>query len=131
MRFFFSSRRRHTRCALVTGVQTCALPISGAFDLHPVFRAATRVSGVSTFRYDAFLPCPAHRAKELLPRADDMIGDRDRRLCITEKRFEALLALEIAEFRERCPILFEKVESEEEKVGRLVLRTMAALQDGL
>src|SRR3546814_8960719 len=28
MCFFFSSRRRHTRCALVTGVQTCALPIS-------------------------------------------------------------------------------------------------------
>src|SRR3546814_8381985 len=25
---FFSSRRRHTRCALVTGVQTCARPIS-------------------------------------------------------------------------------------------------------
>src|SRR3546814_5282921 len=30
--FFFSSRRRHTRCALVTGVQTCALPISGSSD---------------------------------------------------------------------------------------------------
>src|SRR3546814_1785819 len=28
MFLFFSSRRRHTRCALVTGVQTCALPIS-------------------------------------------------------------------------------------------------------
>src|SRR3546814_2021722 len=27
--FFFSSRRRHTSCALVTGVQTCALPIFG------------------------------------------------------------------------------------------------------
>src|SRR3546814_2820807 len=27
MLFFFASRRRHTRCALVTGVQTCALPI--------------------------------------------------------------------------------------------------------
>src|SRR3546814_3532263 len=27
---FFSSRRRHTRCALVTGLQTCALPISEA-----------------------------------------------------------------------------------------------------
>src|SRR3546814_7923988 len=26
--FFVASRRRHTRCALVTGVQTCALPIS-------------------------------------------------------------------------------------------------------
>src|SRR3546814_16673134 len=31
--FFFSSRRRHTRCALVTGVQTCALPISTVKDL--------------------------------------------------------------------------------------------------
>src|SRR3546814_9209149 len=28
---FFSSRRRHTRCALVTGVQTCALPICDNF----------------------------------------------------------------------------------------------------
>src|SRR3546814_20416570 len=37
MLFFFSSRRRHTRCALVTGVQTCALPISPklAEDLVP------------------------------------------------------------------------------------------------
>src|SRR3546814_5178081 len=31
--FFFSSRRRHTRCALVTGVQTCALPICQCADL--------------------------------------------------------------------------------------------------
>src|SRR3546814_7764226 len=30
--FFFSSRIRHTSCALVTGVQTCALPISGQPD---------------------------------------------------------------------------------------------------
>src|SRR3546814_8822988 len=37
--FFFSSRRRHTSCALVTGVQTCALPIS-AVPL-PVFKADT------------------------------------------------------------------------------------------
>src|SRR3546814_7122859 len=32
--FFFSSRRRHTRCALVTGVQTCALPISLVDGMH-------------------------------------------------------------------------------------------------
>src|SRR3546814_10368867 len=32
---FFSSRRRHTRCALVTGVQTCALPICpGGYRSH-------------------------------------------------------------------------------------------------
>src|SRR3546814_960674 len=34
--FFLSSRRRHTRCALVTGVQTCALPISRMPELRPV-----------------------------------------------------------------------------------------------
>src|SRR3546814_1134899 len=32
--FFFSSSRRHTRCALVTGVQTCALPISFLDQAH-------------------------------------------------------------------------------------------------
>src|SRR3546814_17955117 len=42
---FFSSRRRHTRCALVTGVQTCALPI---FTVHRQpryhFRAVIQIS---------------------------------------------------------------------------------------
>src|SRR3546814_13189382 len=36
--FFCSSRRRHTRCALVTGVQTCALPI------YPVVSLARRAT---------------------------------------------------------------------------------------
>src|SRR3546814_21188768 len=39
--FFFSSRRRHTRCALVTVVQTCAIPILCSM---PVARNARRVS---------------------------------------------------------------------------------------
>src|SRR3546814_10381042 len=34
--FFFSSIRRHTICALVTGVQTCALPISSGEDIGEV-----------------------------------------------------------------------------------------------
>src|SRR3546814_4572049 len=35
--FFFSSRRRHTRCALVTGVQTCALPTDRVVsEAHPI-----------------------------------------------------------------------------------------------
>src|SRR3546814_2166585 len=42
--FFFSSRRRHTRCALVTGVQTCALPIS--------FRARALVNAAGPFVLD-------------------------------------------------------------------------------
>src|SRR3546814_2375957 len=38
--FFFSSRRRHTRCALVTGVQTCALPISNVRGAQARYREA-------------------------------------------------------------------------------------------
>src|SRR3546814_8799222 len=46
--FFFSSRRRHTRCALVTGVQTCALPISQGVTRKPSRRGlAARVSGMA------------------------------------------------------------------------------------
>src|SRR3546814_5826352 len=41
--FFFSSRRRHTRCALVTGVQTYALPI-----LTPNGKFLARVEGPRT-----------------------------------------------------------------------------------
>src|SRR3546814_9433982 len=47
--FFFSSRRRHTRCALVTGVQTCALPILSRWveeSLHPHFRLALKADQV-------------------------------------------------------------------------------------
>src|SRR3546814_7381028 len=49
--FFFSSRRRHTRCALVTGVQTCALPI---YDL-PIIGSRTG-AGSATMRADFDLP---------------------------------------------------------------------------
>src|SRR3546814_8145757 len=38
---FFSSRRRHTRCALVTGVQTCALPILFSADGSKVLASAS------------------------------------------------------------------------------------------
>src|SRR3546814_8061269 len=44
MFFFLSSRRRHTRCALVTGVQTCALPILCGLndELENAFRLLAR-----------------------------------------------------------------------------------------
>src|SRR3546814_1188535 len=52
--FFFSSRRRHTRCALVTGVQTCALPIS---------RIPAEIYGTSTdsSSLQGRLPVAGHR----------------------------------------------------------------------
>src|SRR3546814_1164677 len=43
--FLFSSRRRHTRCALVTGVQTCALPILFAFSLLTLIMGPAYRSG--------------------------------------------------------------------------------------
>src|SRR3546814_8252443 len=46
--FFFSSRRRHTRCALVTGVQTCALPIYAG--VSPGREAALRTLGAGIVR---------------------------------------------------------------------------------
>src|SRR3546814_8783558 len=48
---FFSSRRRHTRCALVTGVQTCALPIYVADGKYDILNNVTRklFGGEGTF----------------------------------------------------------------------------------
>src|SRR3546814_13857789 len=48
--FFFSSRRRHTRCALVTGVQTCALPICVARSRGLSPRRSARVRSVARRR---------------------------------------------------------------------------------
>src|SRR3546814_17651475 len=42
--FFVSSRRRHTRCALVTGVQTCALPIYSGGRLFAFWRRRRKVA---------------------------------------------------------------------------------------
>src|SRR3546814_1394201 len=42
--FFFSSRRRHTRCALVTGVQTCALSICTSAQLDNNFNAPASIA---------------------------------------------------------------------------------------
>src|SRR3546814_13073991 len=78
--FFFSSRRRHTRCALVTGVQTCALPICG--NAHYI-RAAddARLAALVAPRIAALLDRPLtdsdrqlllRSIPELKPRAKDL-----------------------------------------------------------
>src|SRR3546814_6048815 len=63
--FFLSSRRRHTRCALVTGVQTCALPISlcspGMWIRDAAFGVDFRrlVHSAQAAEYHALLPASA------------------------------------------------------------------------
>src|SRR3546814_12683452 len=56
--FFFSSRRRHTRCALVTGVQTCALPISAPCPCAPARRPQAR-QGTPGCSAPSRCPCAA------------------------------------------------------------------------
>src|SRR3546814_2395273 len=85
--FFFSSRRRHTRCALVTGVQTCALPISrlalpGAFPAEKVIlepgyageayglpTAAMRAAVRRTAELEGLLLDPVYSGKAKIGRA--------------------------------------------------------------
>src|SRR3546814_18074903 len=61
--FFFSSRRRHTICALVTGVQTCALPIY--WDAHKDFskRFAEALSLAEPDRYVATMSKAKRKGK--------------------------------------------------------------------
>src|SRR3546814_7897445 len=86
--FFFSSRRRHTRCALVTGVQTCALPISDQDDclvrqlVPPVDRAHEGIDHVLTVdhRLPGISIAGIKMALEIaLVDASDLVGEGDRK----------------------------------------------------
>src|SRR3546814_6736692 len=66
MIFFFSSRRRHTRCALVTGVQTCALPILTARE--PMFSAAVLAAVGAVLLFLLLLGWAVSRVARRVPR---------------------------------------------------------------
>src|SRR3546814_5728091 len=65
--FFVSSRRRHTRCALVTGVQSCALPISDAY--AGIGRPQLTLGTVLPLPQDLPIDLLAHRPDVLATRA--------------------------------------------------------------
>src|SRR3546814_10593745 len=82
--FFFSSRRRHTRCALVTGVQTCALPIcrnatSGVVNVVTAKPKLSRFEAEAQFEYGNFNSIEA-RGMVNVP-IGDMIGEIGRASC--------------------------------------------------
>src|SRR3546814_4664698 len=91
MSFFFSSRRRHTRCALVTGVQTCALPIYVMDSVNDAMRHATLLpqSAKGTIRLAAtytvlgyFLPDLLSRFKRSYPQVEiDLVDKIGRASC--------------------------------------------------
>src|SRR3546814_7036863 len=74
--FFFSSRRRHTRCALVTGVQTCALPIYVKADDILVLRNAGP-KGAPGMPEAGYIPIPKKLAQQGVK---DMVRISDARM---------------------------------------------------
>src|SRR3546814_17342000 len=74
--FFFSSRRRHTICALVTGVQTCALPISLSKLLGRAWVGVTQVTHIlqSATSIDARRVRPGLTVRTRQRNADSEIG---------------------------------------------------------
>src|SRR3546814_2098400 len=70
--FFFSSRRRHTSCALVTGVQTCALPICRRRVNAPALRSVGKWRNGQVRKTDdhgggAFMTATARLSHYILP----------------------------------------------------------------
>src|SRR3546814_19181171 len=84
--FFFSSRRRHTRCALVTGVQTCALPISisqiglitliGLITKHGILivQFANKLQDEGRSQLDAAVEAATLRLRPILMTTGAMVG---------------------------------------------------------
>src|SRR3546814_18858839 len=110
--FFFSSRRRHTRCALVTGVQTCALPIS-----HFAFYG-TRLAGT---------PQQRSRDKRALAALDTYLGDAVGR-AYAEKYFPASAKAEVSDMVDGIKAAFAKRvnRSEERRVGKECVSTCSS-----
>src|SRR3546814_9580937 len=98
--FFFSRRRWHTRCSLVTGVQPCALPI-----YHPHhFQALVRVT--------PFVVVPADELDEGLVECDAGIGVEDRGTCVAAEVGGNDLVFGVAEDALQCTFRSEEHTSE-------------------
>src|SRR3546814_17212986 len=110
---FFSSIRRHTRCALVPGVQTCALPISRA--AAPV---AYRRSADAAGRSRLLSPAPA---VVLLPVGHVVAGCLQRLplvACLRHRRLVAAVEQHRAELEVCDPLGAGAVGEEQPQRGR-------------
>src|SRR3546814_15800987 len=120
MFFFFSSRRRHTRCALVTGVQTCALPISPKRHdslhgqdrtlLNRLFAPLLRRDQESCGRIDAKRRLMAYSSQSDMPallwrsigRYSDMTRPVRKHVVVNEKEAAKNFSTSIFDSKTRC-----------------------------
>src|SRR3546814_2900591 len=107
--FFLSSRRRHTRGALVTGVQTCALPICAALT-----RLKRLVMGVEN------LKARAEGVTWQSPRLDWLRANLHPKLAPLLEQFDAAISDDLMTPR-ALPLLEER--SEERRVGKECVST--------
>src|SRR3546814_8633805 len=94
--FLFSSRRRHTRCALVTGVQTCALPISDYKKMILIWN-------------------------EIVHQSSKAIKLTQRRLKLLKRRFELEFQSCLEKWKDYCKLIASR--SEERRVGKECVST--------
>src|SRR3546814_1938555 len=81
---FFSSRRRHTRCALVTGVQTCALPI-----LLADIETEAQIVSFAPWRAGEQFILAASDGRGFIAKSDDLLAEtRKGRQVVTPRRSE-------------------------------------------
>src|SRR3546814_5156788 len=76
--FFFSSRRRHTRCALVTGVQTCALPIWRFIERRMAMAINAEIPVARPFATRILISADDVRGKTVHGRDGDKLGTVDK-----------------------------------------------------
>src|SRR3546814_1626447 len=129
--FFFSSRRRHTRCALVTGVQTCALPISG-FVGALLFALVSSISGLITEPPQPTVTEEFHKEPKPLSLASDgPFGKYDnqqlqRGFQVYKEVCAACHSIDLVHFRDLEGLGYNKAEvkrSEERRVGKECVST--------
>src|SRR3546814_10333147 len=85
--FFCSSRRRHTRCALVTGVQTCALPIY-SLNLPQPLLDRMEIIRLEGYTEDEKVEIAQ---RHLLPKQIDAHGLKEGELDVTEEAVRDLI----------------------------------------
>src|SRR3546814_11424178 len=121
--FFFSSRRRHTRCALVTGVQTCALPISSISYIKTSLGHKTHNKNIRIRTHPHHSPSPCYAASNAEFRVSrvHLDGHRDK---LPHHRIVSL-----RDRHKRCPLahhvcsLRECDRSEERRGGKECVST--------
>src|SRR3546814_17114850 len=125
---FFSSRRRHTRGALVTGVQTCALPISGVgkTELTKALAAFLFDDPAAMVRIDMSEFMEKHSVSRLIGAPPGYVGYEEGGVlteAVRRRPYQVVLFDEVEKAHSDVFNVLLQVRSEERRVGKECGRT--------